>query len=389
MTIPLLDLRQQYRAIKGEIDTALAEVFGSQRFILGPVVERFETSVAARLNTKYAIGVASGSDALLLGLMALGVGHGDEVITTPFSFFATAGAIARLGATPVFVDIEERGYNMCTVELEKYMDGHAVRAGKTTKNGKSRKRIAAIMPVHLYGQCCNMDRLMRLARKYRVPVIEDAAQAIAATFDGKPAGLFGDVGCFSFFPSKNLGAWGDGGLVTTQRARLGKLLKMLRVHGSEKRYYHDYVGINSRLDAIQAAVLDVKLRHLDQWMSARQRNADNYDRLITEAGIADKVIAPARLPKRSHVFHQYVVRCLHRDELRAYLKQNGVETEVYYPVPLHLQKCFKPLGYRPGSFPRSERASREVLALPMFPELTDAQQREVVGRIAEFLRTAS
>jgi dTDP-4-amino-4,6-dideoxygalactose transaminase len=255
MPVPLLDLRKQYATLRAEIDDAMREVMESQRFILGPVVERFESNVAAYLGAKHAIAVASGSDALLLALMALGVEAGDEVITTPFSFFATAGCIARLGARPVFVDIEERGFNMCMTRLEHFLESHAIAANGGARNRKTRRRIKAILPVHLYGQPCDMSALMRLSRGYDIPVIEDAAQAIGAIFGGRRVGLFGTVGCFSFFPSKNLGGWGDGGLMTAQKTTLATKLKMLRVHGSERRYFHTYVGINSRLDALQAAVL--------------------------------------------------------------------------------------------------------------------------------------
>ncbi len=384
MPVPLLDLRKQYVTLRDEIGAAMREVMESQRFILGPVVERFESNVAAYLGAKHAIGVASGSDALLLALMALDIGPGDEVVTTPFSFFATAGCIARLGARPIFVDIEGRGFNMCTNRLAHLLEG---RTGRGTRSSKSRRKIRAIMPVHLYGQACDMSALMKLAREHGIAVIEDAAQAIGGTFGGRRVGLFGAVGCFSFFPSKNLGGWGDGGLITTQHAALAKKLKMLRVHGSERRYFHRYVGINSRLDALQAAVLNVKLNHLDSWTSARQDKADRYDRLLAEAGLGEFVTPPPRLPQRSHIFHQYVVRCARRDDLKDYLKRQSVETEVYYPLPLHLQKCFQSLGHKKETFPVAERASREVLALPIFPELTEEQQREVVSCMRAFYRS--
>lgn len=386
MPVPLLDLRKQYAALRTEIDAALREVMESQRFILGPVVERFENNVRTYLGAKHAIGVASGSDALLLALMALGVGADDEVITTPFSFFATVGCIARLGARPVFVDIEEHGFNMCMTQLEHFLAKNAVVRRGETRNRKTRRRIKAIIPVHLYGQACDLAGLLKLAKEYDIPVIEDAAQAIGATFGGRRTGLFGAVGCFSFFPSKNLGGWGDGGLMTTQNTRLAEKLKMLRVHGSKRKYFHTYVGLNSRLDAIQAAVLNVKLTHLDAWTLARQQRADRYDRLLAEEGLGEFVTPPVRLPGRNHIFHQYVVRCARRDELKEHLKQRGIETEVYYPLPLHLQKCFKSLAYKKGAFPVAEKAAREVLALPMFPELEEDQQQEVVQGIRDFYR---
>lgn len=401
MQIPLLDLKAQYAAIRGEIDEAIREVAESQQFILGPVVEEFEREIAAYLEVPHAIGCASGSDALLLALMAYGVGPGNAVVCPPFTFFATAGAIARLGAEPRFVDIEEDSYNLDPVALEAYLrEGTELDAVSGRRADKrSGNLLAAIVPVHLFGQPADMAPILGLAERYGVPVIEDAAQAIGARYGGKRVGSLGVAGCFSFFPSKNLGAWGDAGLLTTNDAALAERLRMLRVHGSAKRYYHACVGVNSRLDAIQAAVLRVKLRHLDEWTVARQERAQCYDRLIAEAGIAHAVKppvviadreAPTATPDRefrraSHIFHQYVVRVPNRDAVRAALKSKGIGTEVYYPLPLHLQACFQDLGWKAGDFPVSERAAAEVLALPMYPELTEEQQRYVVSSLAAAL----
>jgi dTDP-4-amino-4,6-dideoxygalactose transaminase len=366
MNVPLLDLKAQYLSIKAEVDASIAEVFESQHFILGPKVEQCEMAIASYSNCAHAIGVSSGSDALLACLMAENIGVGDEVITTPYSFFATAGAIARLGATPVFVDIDPQTYNLEPSEIRS----------------KITSRTRAIIPVHLYGQMADMDPVMALAREHHLIVIEDAAQAIGAEYKGARAGSIGHYGCFSFFPSKNLGGAGDGGMVVTNDIQRAEKLRCLRAHGSKPKYYHKIVGGNFRLDAIQAAVVSAKLPHLDTWTAARQRNAKRYDQLLGHLG------TPIGLPTvmtGRHIFNQYVIRVTNRDELQAYLKQKGVGTEVYYPVPLHLQECFAYLGHKAGAFPQSERAAKETLALPVHPELTEPQARFVAQCVCEFL----
>ena len=365
MKVPLLDLKAQYLAIKAEVDAAIAEVMESQHFILGPKVEECEKALARYCDCSHAIGMSSGSDALLACLMAENIGLGDEVITTTYTFFATAGAIARLGATPVFVDIDPATYNLDTAQLESRV------------TNKTR----AIIPVYLYGQMADMDAVLHVTEKHGLIVIEDAAQAIGARHRGRQAGTFGHYGCFSFFPSKNLGAAGDGGMVVTNDAQRAEKLRVLRGHGAKPKYHHKIIGGNFRLDAIQAAVVSAKLPHLDDWTTARQRNAKQYDRLLGEAGV------PIGLPKVAtdrHIFNQYVIRTSKRDELQAYLQKKGVGTEVYYPVPMHLQECFAYLGHVAGSFPESERAAKETLALPIHPELTELQARYVVDCIRDF-----
>lgn len=365
MKVPLLDLKAQYHSIKGEVDAAIAEVMESQHFILGPKVEECEKAIARYCGCAHAIGMSSGSDALLACLMAENIGPGDEVITTSYTFFATAGAIARLGATPVFVDIDPVTYNLDTARV----------ASRVTNKTR------AIIPVYLYGQMADMDSVMHVAEKCGLIVIEDAAQAIGARYRGRPAGTIGHYGCFSFFPSKNLGAAGDGGMVVTNDAQRADKLRVLRGHGAKPKYHHKIIGGNFRLDAIQAAIVSAKLPHLDDWTAARQRNAKQYDGLLSEAGV------PVGLPKVTtdrHIFNQYVIRTSKRDELQAHLQKNGVGTEVYYPVPMHLQDCFAYLGHTVGAFPESERASKETLALPIHPELTESQAVYVVDCIRDF-----
>src|SRR5574337_667635 len=364
MKIASLDLKRQYESIREEVNNAVLEVLASQSFILGPFVESFEQKVAKYCSVRYAIGISSGTDAILLALMACGVKNGDEVITTPFTFFATAGSIVRLGAVPVFVDIDPDTYN---IDVNKI----APAVNKKTK---------AILPVHLYGQCASMDAILEIAHTNGFMVVEDAAQAIGAIYKGKNAGSLGDIGCFSFYPTKNLGGYGDGGLVTTNDDKLAEFVKILRVHGSKPKYYHSYIGINGRLDAIQAAVLSVKLKYLNDWSESRRWVASYYSEHLKEL--------PIRLPKiesyNTHIFHQYVIATTQRDELIQYLKQQGIETAVYYPVPLHLQRCFEYLGYKEGDLPESEKASRETLALPIFPEITQKEQDYVIGHIKNF-----
>jgi dTDP-4-amino-4,6-dideoxygalactose transaminase len=370
MNVPMLDLRAQYVAIKAEVETAIGEVLESQHFILGPKVDQCEKAIAAYSGCSHAIGVSSGSDALLACLMAENIGPGDEVITTTYTFFATAGAIARVGATPVFVDIDPVTYNIAPALIQS----------------KVTDKTRAIIPVHLYGQMADMDTVMQVAEKHGLIVIEDAAQAIGATDRGRQAGTMGHYGCFSFFPSKNLGAAGDGGMVVTNDAQRADKLRCLRGHGSKPKYHHKIIGGNFRLDAIQAAVVSAKLPHLDDWTAARQRNAKQYDRWFGEAGV------PIGLPKvvtSRHIFNQYVIRTSNRDELKAHLQKKGVGTEVYYPVPMHLQECFAYLGHSAGAFPESERAAKETLALPIHPELTESQARYVVDCTREFVSVDS
>jgi len=365
MNVPLLDLKAQYTAIKPEVDAAIAEVFESQHFILGPKVDHCEQAIAAYSQCSHAVGVSSGSDALLACLMAENIGPGDEVITTPYTFFATAGAISRLGATPVFADIDAATYNLDLSEVESKLTPHT----------------RALIPVHLYGQMVDVEAFLRLADRHGLVVIEDAAQAIGAEFEGRRAGSIGHYGCFSFFPSKNLGGAGDGGMVVTNDAERAEKLRCLRAHGAKPKYHHKVIGGNFRLDAIQAAVVSAKLPHLDAWTSARQRNAKRYDELLSAQGVP--VGLPAVVANR-HIFNQYVIRLADRDALQSFLKEKGVGTEVYYPVSLHLQECFAYLGYRAGAFPESEGAARETLALPIYPELTEQQLRYVVDSISEF-----
>jgi dTDP-4-amino-4,6-dideoxygalactose transaminase len=381
MKVPLLDLRGQYEAIREDVRKAIQEVLDSQQFILGPKVRALEEALASYLGARHAIGVSSGTDALLVALWALGVGPGDAVAIPAYSFFATAGVVVRLGARPVFVDIDPATCNM---------DSKALEAALGRLPDAERGRVKAVIPVHLYGQCADMDALGRVAGT--IPVVEDAAQAIGAqTGNGRPAGTLGALGCFSFYPTKNLGAYGDAGLVVTGDAALAERVRLLRAHGAEARYHHRSVGANFRLDALQAAVLLAKLPHLDRWTDARRERARRYDRWFAESGltVAGRVRTPerayaARTLARDHVYHQYVIRAERRDALRAFLTERGIGTEVYYPVPFHLQPCFGTLGHGPGAFPEAERAARETLALPIYPELTAEQQAYVVERIREF-----
>lgn len=365
--IPLLDLVAQHAAIREEVMAAALRVVESQRFILGEDVALLEEAVADYCGAKYAVGCASGSDALYLTMLALDIGPGDEVLTTPYTFFATAGEIARTGARPVFADIDERTFNI-------HPDG--VREALAR-----RPKVKAVIPVHLFGACADMDPILEAAGEKGVAVIEDAAQAIGAEYKGKRAGSMGDAGCFSFFPSKNLGGWGDGGMVTTSRADLAEKIRALRVHGARRKYYHDWVGVNSRLDTLQAAVLRVKMKRLDEWTAARARHAQMYRDRIEQRRLP---VAAPEAPAYStrHVWNQFVIRCERRDELRAHLEACGIGTEIYYPVPLHLQKCFEYLGYREGDFPASESCAKQALALPVYPELSDSDLEYVVDCLA-------
>ena len=369
MTVPLLDLKAQYATIRSEIREAIERVCESQRLILGPEVVALEDAVARFCGVKFAVGLSSGTDALLASLMAAGVGSGDEVITTAYSFFSTAGVIVRLGARPVFVDVDPKTFNIDPNQIESRITA----------------RTKAILPVHLFGGCADMSPILTAAEKREMFVVEDAAQAIGAADDhGRRAGTMGHMGCFSFFPSKNLGAFGDGGMVITNDESLGETLRILRVHGSKPKYYHATVGGNFRLDTIQAAVLNVKLKYLRSWTERRRHNADRYRLLFEQAGLLEFVSVPEDTP--GHIYNQFVARFPDRDDLQGFLRSRGVETEVYYPLPLHIQKCFQELGYRRGNFPHAERAAKESLALPIYPELTGAQIEYVVEQISGFYR---
>lgn len=375
MKVPLLDLKAQYATIKDEVRSAVDAVFESQYFILGPEVDKLEKAVAEYSGAPYAVGVSSGTDALLVALLALDIGPSDEVITTPFTFFSSASVISRLGAKPVFVDIEPRTFNIDPGRIEKAVT----------------PRTKAVIPVHLFGQCADMDPILAMAKKHGLKVIEDAAQTIGAEYKGRKAGSMGEIGAFSFFPSKNLGGAGDGGMVVMKDRALYERVKTLRVHGMEPKYYHRELGGNFRLDALQAAVLSVKLPRLDGWSRARRANAEFYDANIRKTGLVEKgfvetpkAVYMARGDANHHIYNQYTLRVKDRDKLQAHLRSKEIGNEIYYPVPLHLQECFKSLGYGAGDFPASEKAAGEVLALPVYPELTEEQKSYVVAEIAAF-----
>jgi dTDP-4-amino-4,6-dideoxygalactose transaminase len=387
--VPLLDLKAQYAQISAEVMPVIEQVCASQRFILGEQVLALEAEVAGYCAASAGIGVSSGTDALLLALMALGVGAGDEIITSPFTFFATAGTIARLGARPVFCDIDPMSFNLSPTAVAEFIDRHASLQGGQLINRATGGRIRGLMPVHLYGQSADMDPLMAVAKQYQLKVIEDAAQAIGTEYKGVRVGSIGDIGCFSFFPSKNLGAFGDAGLCTTNDAELAESMRVLRVHGGKPKYFHAVIGGNFRIDELQAAVLRVKLKYLDGWTEARQRNAAYYDAAFAAAKLAENVITPRARVVGRHIFNQYIVRVKNRDALKDHLTARSIGTEIYYPVPLHLQKCFEYLKYAQGDFPESERAAAETLALPIYPELTRAQLDHVVASVVEFYGTAA
>ena len=378
MSVPLLDLKAQYSGIREDIEDAIRDVCESQHFVMGPKVLEFEAAVAEYSNATFGIGVSSGTDALLVALMALGVGPGDEVITSTFTFFATGGVIARVGARPVFCDIDATTYNVDPGAVSQF-----VRQDCVAKNGKLINRLTGghvkvLMPVHLYGQMADMSSLMQLADEYGLKVVEDAAQAIGAEdSEGRRAGSIGDIGCMSFFPSKNLGAFGDGGMCVTSDEKLAEKLRVLRLHGGKPKYYHETIGGNFRLDAIQAAVLLVKLKHLDEWTAARQVNAAEYDDLFES--VADSIVRPHVLDGARHIFNQYTLRVSDRDRVRAHMQQRGVGTEIYYPVPLHMQNCFANLDS--GSCPAAEKAAGEVLSIPIYPELTHSQRQYVANQL--------
>lgn len=366
----MLDIPLSYKEVLADVEKNINAVIESGYFILGPVVEELEQKIVTYCEAKYAVGVSSGTDALLISLMAAGIKEDDEVITTPFTFFATASSISRLGAKPVFVDIEPDTFNIDTKQIEENIT----------------RKTRAILPVHLYGQCVDMDPVLDLAQKYNLVVIEDAAQAIGSEYKGRRAGSMGDYGCFSFFPTKNLGGFGDGGMVTMNSEELYEQVKILRVHGSHPKYYHKMIGGNFRLDAIQAAVVLAKLKYLDKWTEKRRANAQTYNRLFKEMGMTDSLTLPSEVIPH-HVYNQYVIRVKDkRDELRSFLGENNISTEIYYPLPLHLQDCYLSLGYKKGNLPESEKAADETIALPIFPELTTDQLEYVVATITHFLK---
>jgi len=393
MQIPLLDLREQYKRIKNEIDLAIQKVVSSQHFILGPVVEELEKKIAKYCGVRFTVGVASGSDALIISLRAIGVSYGDIVITSPFTFFATAGAIHNVGAKPVFVDIEPHTFNLDPEKVSEFL-----------KNLKSEdlRKVKAILPIHLFGQMVEMSDILKVAQEYQLRVIEDAAQAIGAEYNSHRAGSMGDIGCFSFFPSKNLGGYGDGGMIATNNEELAEKVRMLHLHGANNsRYEHLMVGYNSRLDALQASVLKVKLKYLDEWSEKRKRNAEYYNELFKKANLAPAnsdcgglgssdypVILPQVAKKRRHIYNQYTIRVQanKRDELKKFLEEKEIGTAIYYPLPLHLQKCFRYLGYKEGDFPVAEKMAKEVISLPVYPELSPGMQEYIVEKIREYFQ---
>jgi dTDP-4-amino-4,6-dideoxygalactose transaminase len=387
MQVPLLDLKLQYQPLAAQMQAAIAKVCNSQHFILGPAVRELEAAVAAYSQCRFGIGVSSGTDALLLALMGLDIGAGDAVITSPFTFFATAGTIARAGARPLFCDIDPLTFNICPAAVARLLREECELRQGQLMHRASGTRVRALMPVHLYGQLADMAALMALAQRHQLKIIEDAAQAIgSADGSGRRAGSFGEIGCLSFFPSKNLGAFGDAGMCVANDQALAERLEILRVHGGKPKYYHALIGGNFRIDELQAAVLNVKLPHLDAWSAARQKNAAFYTAALGAAALGEAVQTPHAVAGARHIYNQYVIRARERDALRQHLQAAGVGTEIYYPVPLHLQQCFAYLGSGAGEFPQAERAAAETLALPIFPELTETQLQYVVDTIAAYYR---
>ncbi|MEW6746133.1 MAG: DegT/DnrJ/EryC1/StrS family aminotransferase [Planctomycetota bacterium] len=384
MQVPLFDPKPQIQAIRNELLATYAEIIDSGRFIGGPHVEAFEKEVAEAIGAQHAVAVSSGTDALLVTLMALGVRAGDEVLTSPFTFFATAGAIVRLGATPVFADIDPESFNLSADRAYDYIDEGVSGGRKRTESVRDHTSVKVVLPVHLFGQCAEMKPYTELAEELSLMIVEDAAQAMMATYDGAMAGTLGDAGCFSFYPTKNLGGLGDGGMVTTDDPSLAQTLRILRDHGQSPAYHHSEVGGNFRLDALQAAALRLKLKHVPRWLEARREAASTYASLFEEKGLLDHVILPRASRHRDHTYNQYVIRVDQRDELRSHLGEMGIGTAIYYPEPLHLQPCFRYLGYQVGDFPEAERAAREVLAIPIYPGITPEQQAAVVEAIAVF-----
>lgn len=391
MQVPLLDLKAQYAGIRHEVRAVVDQVLESQRFILGPHVEALEREMARFCGASHAVGVASGTDALLLSLKAVGVGPDSAVVTVPYTFFATAGAIVNLGARPLFVDIEEAGFNMDPGCLLSFLKDECSfnRTARRLVHKASNREVRAILPVHLYGQCADMREILEIAGSFHLPVVEDSCQALGANYDGHAAGTIGACGCISFFPSKNLGGAGDGGMVVTNNEEIASRVRLLRTHGGVRRYYHSVVGYNSRLDELQAAILRVKLGHLAEWNEGRRRNAAAYEADFSAAGLSEHVRTPPVLPDRDHIYHQYVIRCRRRDELKAHLAAREIGTEVYYPVSLHEQECFGYLGYRQADFPHARKAAQETLALPVYAELSGEQRSHVVSSIAEFYQSGT
>ena len=385
LNVPLLDLKAQYQTIRGPIRAAIDEVCDSQWFVMGPKVKQLEQEIADYSHCRHGIGVSSGTDALLVALMALDVGPGDAVITSPYTFFATAGAIARLGARPLFCDIDKDTYNIDPAAVSKLITEQCDYQQDELVHLATGNTVKALLPVHLYGQTADMAAVTNIAREYELPVVEDAAQSIGSEYsDGERAGSEGTIGCFSFFPSKNLGAFGDGGMCTTNNDELAERMRILRLHGGKPKYYHSVVGGNFRLDALQAAILLVKLAYLDEWTAGRQANAAYYDKAISNAGLDDLVVSPITSTGKRHIYNQYVLRVSDRDGLREHLAAADIGTEIYYPVSLHMQDCFSYLGYAEGDCPESEKAARETVAIPIYPELTSEQLDYVVNQIAEF-----
>ena len=386
MQVPLLDLRPQHEGLRDEIIAAVTDVIDSTRYIMGPELERFEEAVAEYSGCKYALGVSSGTDALLLALMSLNIGPGDKVLVPDFSFFATAGVVSRLNAEPVFLEIDPTTFNLCPKHLEEKLESYTE---------EELAQVKAVIPVHLFGQCADMQAILGVAQQFGIAVVEDAAQAIGAEYrlngEARRAGTMSNVGCMSFFPSKNLGGVGDGGMVTTNDTELHHQLHIKRVHGAEPKYYHKVIGGNFRMDPIQACVLRIKLQRLEAWHEQRRQNAAQYNQLLGEAQL-EEVVCPAAVYQddnllNHHIYNQYTVRVQRREDLRKFLQERGVATEIYYPVPFHRQECFADLGYRPGSLPESDRAAREVLALPIYPGLTTEMQEYVVENLVEFYRS--
>jgi dTDP-4-amino-4,6-dideoxygalactose transaminase len=384
-SVPLLDLKKQYHALAAEIIPVLEAVCGSQQFILGQYVTQFESAAASYCRSAHAIGVSSGTDALLLALMALGIGPGDEVITTPYTFFATAGTVVRSGARPIFCDIDPISFNISPSAVRQFITDQCERRHGVLVNRSTGGRVRALMPVHLFGQCAEMEPLLALAKEHQLALIEDAAQAIGADdAQQRRAGSLGDIGCLSFFPTKNLGAFGDAGMCTTQNQELAEHMRILRVHGGKPKYFHAFIGGNFRIDEIQAAVLAIKLKYLDAWTAGRQRNAQYYSAAFARAGLTERVQPPVTLAGFRHIWNQYCVLAPRRDELRSFLTARGVGTEIYYPVPMHRQPCFAYLGYPEGAFPESERVASRALALPIYPELQPEELQYVVDQISAF-----
>lgn len=391
MKVPQLDLITQYHSIKEEIDSAIETVLESGIAINGENVAKIEKTLAEYSHTKYGIGVANGSDAIFIALKALGIGQGDAVISPPFTFFATAGSIVRAGATPIFVDIDSQTYNLDPVKLQEFID---VKCEFNEKNGQlvnrqTGKLVKAIIPVHLYGQMCKMDEIMDIARKYNLKVVEDCAQSIGSEYKDKKAGSYGDLTTFSFFPTKNLATYGDGGMIITSSEEYAEYCRIFRSHGAKPKYYHRFIGINSRLDELHAAILNIKFKYLDKWLEDRFQVACRYQQLFKKYNLLDKVRLPLKdiyniKNHKEHTFHQYVIFVKERDRLREYLKENGIGSNIYYPLCLHLQECFKYLGYKEGDFPVAEEASKHVLAIPMYPELAEERQEYVVSKISKF-----